>query len=59
MVLLASPALRSSCLQTLCWEMTGWNPGDSVATVSWVTFLQGLGLIFVPMAIVAFATLSP
>jgi len=43
------------------WEMTGWNPGVSVATVSGVTFVQGLGmgLIFVPMNLMAFATLSP
>ena len=41
--------------------MTSWTPSVSVATVSWVTFIQGagMGLVFVPMNMVAFATLSP
>ena len=43
------------------WDMTGWNPNISVGAVSWVTFVQGIGmgLVFVPMQLVAFATLSP
>jgi DHA2 family multidrug resistance protein len=43
------------------WAMTSWTPSISVATISWVTFLQGvgMGLVFVPMNMVAFATLSP
>src|SRR5471030_1076262 len=43
------------------WAMTAWTPGVSVAAVSWVTFVQGagMGLVFVPMNMVAFATLSP
>lgn len=43
------------------WHMTGWTPAVSVATLSWVTFFQGvgMGLVFVPMNLVAFATLSP
>jgi len=43
------------------WDMTSWNPGISVGAVSWVTFIQGLGmgLVFVPMNMVAFATLGP
>jgi DHA2 family multidrug resistance protein len=43
------------------WAMTAWTPSVSVGTVSWVTFIQGLGmgLVFVPMNMVAFATLSP
>jgi len=43
------------------WHMTGWTPSVSVWTLSWVTFVQGLGmgLIFNPMILVAFATLSP
>ncbi|HTC84904.1 MAG TPA: DHA2 family efflux MFS transporter permease subunit [Rhizomicrobium sp.] len=43
------------------WAMTDWTPGVSVAAVSWVTFIQGvgMGLVFVPMNLVAFATLSP
>jgi MFS transporter, DHA2 family, multidrug resistance protein len=43
------------------WAMTSWTPSVSVSTVSWVTFFQGvgMGLVFVPMNMVAFATLSP
>jgi DHA2 family multidrug resistance protein len=43
------------------WAMTSWTPGVSVGAISWVTFVQGLGigLVFVPMNMVAFATLSP
>jgi DHA2 family multidrug resistance protein len=43
------------------WAMTAWTPSVSVAAVSWVTFFQGvgMGLVFVPMNMVAFATLSP
>jgi DHA2 family multidrug resistance protein len=43
------------------WDMTGWTPDVSVTSISVVTFVQGLGmgLIFVPMNLVAFATLPP
>ena len=43
------------------WAMTSWTPSVSVSAVSWVTFFQGvgMGLVFVPMNMVAFATLSP
>src|SRR5471030_1669247 len=43
------------------WAMTAWTPDVSVGTISWVTFVQGagMGLVFVPMNMVAFATLSP
>jgi DHA2 family multidrug resistance protein len=43
------------------WAMTDWTPSVSVAAVSWVTFFQGvgMGLVFVPMNMVAFATLTP
>jgi DHA2 family multidrug resistance protein len=43
------------------WAMTSWTPSISVSAVSWVTFFQGvgMGLVFVPMNMVAFATLSP
>jgi DHA2 family multidrug resistance protein len=43
------------------WAMTDWTPSVSEATISWVTFFQGvgMGLVFVPMNLVAFATLSP
>jgi DHA2 family multidrug resistance protein len=48
----------------LCWSMYAmmyWTPNVSVGEISWVTFVQGLGmgLVFVPMNLVAFATLSP
>ena len=43
------------------WAMTGWTPDVSEGTVSIVTFVQGvgMGLVFVPMNLVAFATLTP
>jgi DHA2 family multidrug resistance protein len=43
------------------WALTGWTPNVSVGTISFVTFVQGLGmgLVFVPMNMVAFATLAP
>jgi DHA2 family multidrug resistance protein len=43
------------------WEMMYWTPDVSVTTLFTVTFVQGLGmgLVFVPMNMVAFATLSP
>src|SRR6201996_3051853 len=51
----------ASCL---CWSMYAmmyWTPDVSVGAISFVTFVQGLGmgLVFVPMNLVAFATLSP
>ena len=43
------------------WSMTGWTPSISIMTISYVSFIQGvgMGLIFVPMNMMAFATLSP
>jgi DHA2 family multidrug resistance protein len=43
------------------WAMTSWTPDVSVTTISTVSFVQGLGmgLVFVPMNLVAFATLGP
>jgi DHA2 family multidrug resistance protein len=43
------------------WEMTSWTPNVSTTTLTSVTFVQGLGmgLVFVPMNLVAFATLGP
>jgi DHA2 family multidrug resistance protein len=43
------------------WKMTGWTPSISSWTLSSITFVQGLGmgLVFVPMNLVAFATLAP
>lgn len=39
--------------------MTGWTPNVSIETIIWVGFIQGasLGLLFVPLTTVAFATL--
>ena len=43
------------------WAMTGWTPSINVGAVIWVTFVQGagMGLVFVPMNMVPFATLTP
>jgi DHA2 family multidrug resistance protein len=42
------------------WAMTSWTPSVGVTDLSIVTFVQGIGmgLVFVPMNLVAFATLS-
>jgi DHA2 family multidrug resistance protein len=41
------------------WMMTGWTPDVSMETIIYVGFIQGtsLGLLFVPLTTVAFATL--
>lgn len=41
------------------WHMTGWTPDISARTLFIVTFVQGVGMgaVFVPMNLVAFATL--
>jgi DHA2 family multidrug resistance protein len=43
------------------WDMTDWTPSVGAIQISTVTFVQGLGmgLVFVPMNLVAFATLAP
>jgi DHA2 family multidrug resistance protein len=43
------------------YRMTGWTPAVSEMTVIWNTMLQGagLGFVFVPLQVVAFATLEP
>ncbi|HYZ33268.1 MAG TPA: DHA2 family efflux MFS transporter permease subunit [Crenalkalicoccus sp.] len=43
------------------WEMTGWTPAVSMWTLATVTILQGaaLGFVFIPLNLVAFATLDP
>jgi DHA2 family multidrug resistance protein len=43
------------------WAMTSWTPNVSTTALMTVTFIQGLGmgLVFVPMNLVAFATLGP
>ena len=42
------------------WAMTGWTPSIDVTSISIVTFVQGIGmgLVFVPMNLVAYATLA-
>src|SRR5579863_5547390 len=51
----------ASLLLWSLWAMTDWTPNVSETTVAWVTFVQGLGMgqVFVPMNMVAFATLTP
>src|SRR5262249_61331243 len=43
------------------WEMSGWTPAVSAWTLSVVTIVQGVGLgfVFVPLQVIAFATLEP
>jgi DHA2 family multidrug resistance protein len=43
------------------WAMTSWTPSVSATSLFTVTFIQGIGmgLVFVPMNMVAFATLGP
>jgi DHA2 family multidrug resistance protein len=53
--------LGAALLVWSIWDMTGWTPSVGTAQISTVTFIQGLGmgLVFVPMNMVAFATLAP
>jgi DHA2 family multidrug resistance protein len=41
------------------WQMSSWTPQISASSVIWVTFIQGFGMgfVFVPMNLMAFATL--
>jgi DHA2 family multidrug resistance protein len=43
------------------WEMSGWTPDVSAWSMSVTTMVQGIGLgfVFVPLQIIAFATLDP
>ena len=43
------------------WEMSGWTPDVSAWSMSVTTIVQGigLGLVFVPLQVIAFATLEP
>jgi DHA2 family multidrug resistance protein len=43
------------------WRMTGWTPAVSESEMIWNTVLQGagLGFVFIPLNVVAFATLDP
>ena len=43
------------------WDMSGWTPRIDSTTLIIVTFLQGVGMgfVFVPLNLTAFATLAP
>jgi DHA2 family multidrug resistance protein len=43
------------------WQMSGWTPDVSAWSMSVTTIVQGIGLgfVFVPLQVVAFATLEP
>jgi len=43
------------------YDMSTWSPAVSAATIGWVGFIQGFGMgfIFVPMNLIAFATIPP
>lgn len=43
------------------WEMTRWTPDVSMTTLVTATIVQGMGLgfVFIPLNLVAFATLDP
>ena len=43
------------------WEMSHWTPDISATTMIWVTVIQGFGMgfVFIPMNVFAFATLPP
>jgi MFS transporter, DHA2 family, multidrug resistance protein len=43
------------------WEMSNWTPDIAASWLIFTTFIQGIGMgfIFVPMNLVAFATLPP
>ena len=53
--------LGATALLWSLWDMTEWTPSIGVGQISIVTFIQGIGmgLVFVPMNLVAFATLGP
>ena len=48
-----------SALAFSMWEMTSWTPDVQPFTLAWVTAVQGFGLgfVFIPLQVVAFATL--
>jgi DHA2 family multidrug resistance protein len=43
------------------WSMTGWTPDVSQGTVAMIIVIQGagLGFVFIPLQVIAFATLAP
>jgi DHA2 family multidrug resistance protein len=52
-------ALGVGLLAWTFWRMTGWTPAVSEFEIVWNSILQGfaLGLVFIPLNVVAFATL--
>jgi DHA2 family multidrug resistance protein len=54
-------ALGVAALAASFWQMAGWTPDVSAWTLSVVTIVQGVGLgfVFIPLQIIAFATLEP
>ena len=59
------PRILMTCGITLLlwsmWDMSGWTPQINSTTLIVVTFLQGIGMgfVFVPLNLTAFATLAP
>ncbi len=53
--------LGAGMLSWSMWDMSGWTPQIDNWTLIWVTFIQGIGMgfVFVPMNLTAFATLAP
>ncbi len=53
--------LGAGMLSWSMWAMSGWTPQIDNGTLVWVTFIQGIGMgfVFVPMNLTAFATLAP
>jgi len=65
MALRFDPRVLMTCGASLLiwslWEMSGWTPQISTTLLIAVTFVQGVGMgfVFVPMNLTAFATLAP
>jgi len=57
--LMVGVGLAMECLSF--WIMTGWTPDVSQHEIIWTIILQGagLGLVFTPLQLLAFATLDP
>src|SRR5882672_4069886 len=49
------------CIAWAMWDMTQWTPDVSVARLSIVTMIQGVGIsfVFIPLQVIGFATLAP
>jgi DHA2 family multidrug resistance protein len=52
-------ALGASITAVTLWVMAGWTPSVSIWTLGWVSVIQGfgMGMLFVPLNLSAFATL--